>query len=75
MRTHPWFSARAYQHIDRSIGLKTAQALAASPATVEKHSFLPFIHYDDKARRYNGKQGARIKSRPTVLRLAIEVSP
>jgi len=64
MRTHPWFSARAYQHIDRAIGIATAKALTALPSAVARHPFLPFIHYDDEVRRYGGKHGLRIKSRP-----------
>lgn len=66
MNEHPWFSGRGYQHLDRPIGQRTAEAIATTPTRIAQHSFLPLIRFDKQTRRYSARTGKSIKVRPIM---------
>lgn len=66
MTEHPWFSARGYQHLDRPIGRRKAEAIATTPSRVSRHSFLPLIGFEKQTRRYSARKGKSIKVRPIM---------
>jgi len=67
-RNHPWFKPTYYPHFDWTIGEAVAEALVRTPAAVCRHSFLPFISFTQKERRYKPKEHKTIeKDRPLSL--------
>lgn len=58
---------KSYKHFDRPVSKSKAYDLVASPKTINKHSFLPFIYYEKKVRKYRGKRHRiRLKKRPIM---------
>jgi hypothetical protein len=58
---------RPYPHFDPPLKHKRATALVTNPDKVSSHSFLPFLFYNKKVRRYRGKKNRkRTKIRPIM---------
>tara|TARA_R110002096_G_scaffold252504_4_gene445427 strand:+ start:582 stop:1844 length:1263 start_codon:yes stop_codon:yes gene_type:complete len=51
-----WYRPRPYPHFDSRISRANAEELATNPDRVSKHSFLPFISYEKRSRRYKPEQ-------------------
>jgi RNA-directed DNA polymerase len=61
-----WFRPRGYKHFDAPVGDNFALR-ALDPAFVEKHSWLPLIHYTKRVKRYKPDDGQTVfKDRPIM---------
>jgi len=61
-----WFRARGYKHFDTPVGAGFVERVA-DPKFVEKHSWLPLIHYTRRIKRYKPKDGQTVwKDRPIM---------
>lgn len=49
--------AAGYAHFDKKISLNSAWNYITNPSKVAKHSFFPFIHYDQVFYKFSKKQG------------------
>jgi hypothetical protein len=52
IRQAGWYSRKAYPHFDLPLDFPCAEALVSDPVAVAKHSFLPFVGFTDKKRRF-----------------------
>ena len=50
-----WFKPRGYRHFDAAVGTSYAERVS-DPCYVEKHSWLPLIHYIKRVKRYKSKE-------------------
>jgi len=51
-----WYRRRGYTHFDRRVPLAFARRYVQNPATVARHSFLPFISYVKTTPRYRPRE-------------------
>ncbi len=54
---------KRYAHFDRRVKLTDVWDEVNSPAFVKTHGFFPFIHYTKKNKKFNKKEGIKIKER------------
>jgi hypothetical protein len=54
-----WFKPRGYRHFDAQVGASFAERISQSEA-VERHSWLPLIHYEKRTKRYKPKDGKTV---------------
>jgi hypothetical protein len=55
-----WYKKKSYPHFDRPLSFDEALVLVSNPQKIKEHSFLPFISFQLKQRRF----GKEPKSRP-----------
>ena len=61
-----WFKPRGYKHFDAPVGDNFALR-TLDPVFVEKHSWLPLIHYTKRVKRYKPNEGRTVfKERPIM---------
>jgi Reverse transcriptase (RNA-dependent DNA polymerase) len=60
---------KRYPHFDPVITAEEGEALANAPVRVAKHTFYPFMHYDQRWTRF-GKKGNKGKSKTRLIRYA-----
>ncbi|MGY0571494.1 reverse transcriptase domain-containing protein [Bradyrhizobium sp. RDM12] len=61
-----WFRPRGYRHFDAQVGASFAERIS-QPEAVERHSWLPLIHYEKRTKRYKPKDGkTAFKLRPIM---------
>jgi hypothetical protein len=64
--TAEWFKSRGYRHFDAQVGSSFAERISHAQ-NVERHSWLPLIHYEKRVKRYKPKEGKTVlKSRPIM---------
>ncbi|WP_315796598.1 reverse transcriptase/maturase family protein [Bradyrhizobium sp. SZCCHNRI3043] len=64
--TIEWFRPRGYRHFDAPVGERFAERVSDS-GFVERHSWLPLIHYQKRVKRYKPKEGKTVfKQRPIM---------
>jgi hypothetical protein len=60
---------KRYPHFDPVITTEEGEALANDPVRVAKHTFYPFMHYDQRWTRF-GTKGDKGKSKTRLIRYA-----
>jgi RNA-directed DNA polymerase len=61
-----WFRPRGYRHFDAAVARPFAERILQAEV-VEKHSWLPLIHYEKRTKRYKPKQRKTVfKPRPIM---------
>jgi RNA-directed DNA polymerase len=61
-----WFKPRGYRHFDAQVGAPFAERVSQAEF-VERHSWLPLIHYDKRVKRYRPKDAKTVfKVRPIM---------
>lgn len=64
--TAEWFRPRGYRHFDAQVGGPFAERIS-QVGIVERHSWLPLIHYEKRIKRYKPKDGKTVfKARPIM---------
>jgi RNA-directed DNA polymerase len=61
-----WFKPRGYRHFDAQVGIPFAERILRAQF-IERHSWLPLIHYEKRVKRYKPKSGKTVfKLRPIM---------
>ncbi len=55
-----WYRKKSYPHFDSPLSYEKALAYVSDPENIKRHSFLPFLSFEIKVRRF----GKKPKSRP-----------